>query len=196
VDLCVNVIGTDIGNRLDDNAGVKTDQPYPNRLDDWMKRTGANGADLGRRIDKTKQHISMLRKGQRELTVDWAAKIAPLLGVEWHELMILPSEPPPMTDVKLAARFAAAIVALYGDDLAKAAKDTGISTRELQAISSGTKSLSYANMIRFCDATGCPADWLLLGRVTAALPQWAMIRLLTLFPDLVEDQAPVDAVSV
>ena len=163
---------------------------YPNRLDEWMTKFDTNGAELGRKINKTKQHISMLRKGEREMTVHWAAEIAPHLGLEWHELLYLPSQPPPPPiDQTIADRLAAAIVALYGDDKLSAAEAMGIEPSALEEITAGHAPLTRDVLLRFCDASKCPADWVLRGLVTSAFPQWAMVRLLTAQPDLVADQA-------
>lgn len=186
---------TDAGPRLGDNGRSMTDQPYPNRLDEWMSRRNANGAALGRLIGTSKQHISMLRNGERELTLKWAATLAPELGVAWHELLILPTHPPAEADPAVVARFAAAVLALYGDDHVKAAADVSLQVADLQAIIEGKRVLTYALMLRFCEASGCPTDWLLRGRLTAMFPEWAMVRLLTLTPDLVADQSAAQPVS-
>lgn len=190
MDLCVNIFRTAPGLQNGDNGRTMANQIYPNRLDEWMSKLGTNGAELGRKIDKTKQHISMLRKGEREMTVHWAAEIAPHLGLAWHDLLFLPSDPPlPPVDAGIAARLSAAVAALYGDDVQSAAEAMGIGLEAFLDIAAGRAPLPQSAMLKFCDTSKCPADWILRGQVTAAFPHWAMVRLLTAQPDLVADQA-------
>ncbi len=53
----------------------------------------------------TKQQIFKLRRGERNLTVQWAQRLAPHLGVEWYELV--EGENPPAPDPSLVELLAA-----------------------------------------------------------------------------------------
>ena len=71
-------------------AGVITDAPYPNRLAQCMKVAGVTDPSLASLAGTTKQQIFKLRRGERKLTVQWAQRLAPHLGVRWHELVEAP----------------------------------------------------------------------------------------------------------
>lgn len=64
-----------------------TEGPYPNELARFMRVQGLTDPDLARLLEITKQQIFNLRHGHRKLTVEWARKLAPHLGVSWQELI-------------------------------------------------------------------------------------------------------------
>jgi plasmid maintenance system antidote protein VapI len=177
------------GNQISKNHVTMSKPPYPNRLDEQMNRVGMKNATLARLIETTEQQIGRLRKGTREMTVSWATRLAPAVGVPWHTLLEVPSEHPVSSDPQVVLRFAAAIEALYGEDKESAAEALNVDVPLLLSLADGTRPISQQMMVRFCDVSGCPADWLLRGIVSAIFPEEAMIRLLTLFPDLVSDRA-------
>lgn len=58
-----------------------------------MARAGVTDPKLADAAGTTKQQIHKLRHGERKLTVQWAKRLAPLLGCTWQELIEGPSEP-------------------------------------------------------------------------------------------------------
>jgi transcriptional regulator with XRE-family HTH domain len=77
-----------------------TEGPYPNHLARFMRAKGLTDPDLARPLEITKQQIFNLRKGHRKLTVEWARRLAPHLGVSWQELIT--GAPAPPDDPNLA----------------------------------------------------------------------------------------------
>lgn len=64
-----------------------TDGPYQNYLAEFMRESGLNDPKLADRLEISKQQVFNLRRGHRKLTVEWAKRIAPHLGVSWQELI-------------------------------------------------------------------------------------------------------------
>lgn len=61
--------------------------PYPNRLEERMRAVGLNDPQLARRVGTTRQQIFKLRRGERQLTVAWAKRLAGPLGIDWTALI-------------------------------------------------------------------------------------------------------------
>ena len=61
--------------------------PYPNRLAEVMRARGLTDPELARELGISKQQIFNLRRGHRKLTVEWAKRLAPPLGMSWQELI-------------------------------------------------------------------------------------------------------------
>ena len=58
-----------------------------------MARAGFTDPKLADAASTTKQQIHKLRHGERKLTVQWAKRLAPILGSTWQELIEGPLEP-------------------------------------------------------------------------------------------------------
>lgn len=67
--------------------GQMTKQAYSNSLGACMKIAGLTDPQLAERVGTTKQTIFKLRHGERKLTVQWAKKLAPHLGMNWERLV-------------------------------------------------------------------------------------------------------------
>lgn len=61
--------------------------PYPNHLADLMREKGLTDPALAKKLAISKQQIFNLRHGHRKLTVEWARRLAPHLGVSWQRLI-------------------------------------------------------------------------------------------------------------
>lgn len=66
--------------------------PHPTRLAECMKAAGLNDPQLAKATGTTKQQIFKLRRGERKMTVEWARRLAPRLGVSWQDV-IEPDDP-------------------------------------------------------------------------------------------------------
>jgi plasmid maintenance system antidote protein VapI len=64
--------------------------PYPNFLGHFMRAAGVNDPQLAAMLGVSKQQIFNLRHGHRQLTVIWAKRIAPRLGIAWERLLAGP----------------------------------------------------------------------------------------------------------
>lgn len=64
----------------------------------FRERAGINKAELARRVGTTRQQMGRLEADERELTVDWAEKIAPHLGCSAQDLLF-----PEMARIDLAS---------------------------------------------------------------------------------------------
>lgn len=69
-----------------------------------MARVAFTDPELADAAGTTKQQIHKLRHGERKLTVQWAKRLAPILGFTWQELIEGPSE---AADPRRAALLAA-----------------------------------------------------------------------------------------
>ena len=58
-----------------------------------MARVGMTDPQLAALAETTKQQIHKLRHGQRQLTVQWAKRLAPHLDSTWQELIDGPLDP-------------------------------------------------------------------------------------------------------
>jgi transcriptional regulator with XRE-family HTH domain len=61
--------------------------PYPNRLAVCMKAARMTDPGLANLAGTTKQQIFKLRRGERNLTVQWAQRLAPHLKISWQQLI-------------------------------------------------------------------------------------------------------------
>jgi plasmid maintenance system antidote protein VapI len=61
--------------------------PYPNHLAELMREKGLTDPQLAKKLEISKQQIFNLRHGHRKLTVEWARRLAPHLGVSWERLI-------------------------------------------------------------------------------------------------------------
>jgi len=78
--------------------------PYPNRLAVCMKIAKMTDPGLAKLANTTKQQIFKLRRGERNLTVQWAKRLAPHLGgISWQELVDESSTPADQTRTDLLA---------------------------------------------------------------------------------------------
>ncbi len=85
-----------------------TDGPYPNHLSAFMHASGLTDPGLANALGISKQQIFNLRRGHRKLTVEWAKRLAPHLGISWQELITgSPPEPSDQTQADLLAAYAA-----------------------------------------------------------------------------------------
>lgn len=71
-----------------------TEGPYLNHLAEFMRASRLTDPGLARLLGVSKQQIFNLRKGHRKLTVEWAQRLAPHLGVSWQVLITGPPAPP------------------------------------------------------------------------------------------------------
>lgn len=61
--------------------------PYPNYLAELMRSNGLTDRALADKLGVSKQQIFNLRRWHRKLTVEWAKRLAPHLGVSWERLI-------------------------------------------------------------------------------------------------------------
>ncbi len=70
-----------------------TDGPYPNHLAEFMRANRLTDPALAGKLGISKQQIFNLRHGDRKLTVQWAIRLAPALGISWERLITGPLAP-------------------------------------------------------------------------------------------------------
>ena len=58
-----------------------------NRVREWRRRKGLSVAELARLTSTTASQISKIERGQRRLTVEWLARLAPALGCRRQDLL-------------------------------------------------------------------------------------------------------------
>lgn len=61
--------------------------PFSNKLSFFMEKAGVNDPQLAGAVGASKQQIFNLRHGARKLTVEWAKRLAPHLGISWETLV-------------------------------------------------------------------------------------------------------------
>lgn len=66
-----------------------------NPLRSYRRRAGLTLDRLARAVGTTAAQISKLEKGERRLTVDWIARLAPPLGIDMADLLSGPTPPSP-----------------------------------------------------------------------------------------------------
>lgn len=70
-----------------------------------MALAGITDPKLAAAAGTTKQQIFKLRRGERKLTVQWAKRLAPFLGVAWQELIDGPALPTDRSRAELLQAF-------------------------------------------------------------------------------------------
>lgn len=81
------------------------DNEFPNGLKAAMDAAGKGPTEVSEAIGTNRQNVTRWSKGQRKLTVDWARKIAPVLGTTPEQLlldtapMVIRPEGPEATEV-------------------------------------------------------------------------------------------------
>jgi len=86
----------------------------------------------------------------------------------------------------IARRLRAARIAF--DEVAlRVAEELGVSASTWNKYETGKRFPSETVMIRFCELTGCPADWIYLGRITAEMPAQMAAQIGMAEPDLIRE---------
>jgi plasmid maintenance system antidote protein VapI len=84
-----------------------TEGPYPNHLAYFMAAKGLTDPALATKLEISKQQIFNLRHGHRKLTVEWAKRLAPHLGVSWERLITGTAAPADQARADLLTAFEA-----------------------------------------------------------------------------------------
>lgn len=58
-----------------------------NRIREFRKKAGLSQAELGEKVGLHQTHVGNLENGRRELTFEWARRIAKALGVRFVDLL-------------------------------------------------------------------------------------------------------------
>lgn len=69
---------------------------YPNGLRVAMEKAGKGPSELADRLNTNKQNITRWSNGDRKLTVEWAKKLAPLLGTTADVLLLVSKNDAPL----------------------------------------------------------------------------------------------------
>lgn len=85
---------------------------------------------------------------------------------------------------QIAARLKAARMA-YDENGAAVARAIGIERPRLQKYEDGSTYPDEMFVVKFAQLTGCPTDWIYLGRITAEMPATMAARIAVLAPELV-----------
>jgi transcriptional regulator with XRE-family HTH domain len=103
------------------------------------------------------------------------------------KLATMAGKQPKSSELKelMAARFKAARMA-YSDDAVSVATKLGITKQTISKYESGTTFLDELVIVKFARLTGCPPDWIFLGRITAEMPATMAARIAVLAPELVQ----------
>ncbi len=102
---------------------------------------------------------------------------------------------PKSTDLKqrIAERLRAARTA-YDENSSFVARELGVTPQVLNAAEKGRNYPDALMLIRFCLLTGCPTDWIFLGRMESRMPVTMAARVGALFPQLLRGAEAVEAV--
>jgi hypothetical protein len=76
---------------------------YITHLDRLMAELGIENHDLAEKANTSRQAIWKLRNGYTRMLPNWAKRLAPHLGISWHELVEGSSEPADQTRSALNA---------------------------------------------------------------------------------------------
>lgn len=116
-------------------------------------------------------------------------QIASVLGTTSAELVraskLLPDTPDERRTLR-AARFAAVVWALFGDNRARAASKLKMPLARLQALATGVDPITDEFLSWFEKATGCPTEWIVEGSVERMPPKMA-VRVALADPSLLPD---------
>lgn len=90
-----------------------------------------------------------------------------------------------------AARFA------YEENAAAMARELGVTPQVLNSYEKGRNYPDETFLARFCDLTGCPADWIFRGKMETSMPPVMAARIGAYFPELlgVEEAEKAEATS-
>lgn len=89
----------------------------------------------------------------------------------------------------LARRLRAARMA-YKENAAELARDLGVTPQTLNAYEKGRNFPDELFLVRFCDLTGCPMDWLLRGKMRAEMSAEMAVRIGYFDPGLLAGVPP------
>lgn len=94
-------------------------------------------------------------------------------------------KPPKSSELReaIAARFKAAFNA-YGSSQAEMARQLEIDPRQLNGYLRGKNFPDESVIVKFCDLTGCPTDWIYRGLIEAKMPLPTAIHIAMESPDL------------
>ena len=103
---------------------------------------------------------------------------------------------PKNSDLKkrLAERLHAARVA-YNENQSEVARALNVTSQVLSAAETGRNYPDALMLIRFCLISGCPMDWIFLGRMQSSMPPEMAARIGSLFPALLPDREAVERVA-
>ncbi len=100
-------------------------------------------------------------------------------------------KPPKSSDLqKLMARRLKAARAAYDPVAARVAEELGITPQTLNKYESDGPNGRFPDemfLVKFARLTGCPTDWILLGRITAEMPAAMAARIGASAPELVAE---------
>jgi transcriptional regulator with XRE-family HTH domain len=104
------------------------------------------------------------------------------------KLATMAGKQPKSSDLKslMAARFRAARMA-YSEDAVSVAEKLGITKQVMSKYENGTTFLDELVIVKFAQLTGCPPDWIFLGRITSEMPATMAVRIGVLAPELVSE---------
>lgn len=163
------------------------------RLDEIMTLRRMSNLFLVRAAGVHPSDVSRYRSGARDITVEFARKVAGALAVHWSDLME-PHGTPLRTDdkspaQKLARRIEATRVAAWGDNIGAACAALRIGPRELAAIEAGRLEPPLEFLFQLAAWPGVTGAWLLDGDMSRLDPRLAA-RIGNRFPDLLPDDPP------
>jgi len=95
-DVSVNTLLADFRQHFGDTAPMKKQGAWPNDLQLFIDRSPLNQSQLAKAVGCSRQQISDLAAGARELTKAWAVRLAPHLNVTPAQLLGL--APPGLSD--------------------------------------------------------------------------------------------------
>ena len=91
----------------------------------------------------------------------------------------------------MARRLRAARMA-YKENAAEMARDLGVTPQVLNAYEKGRNFPDEHFMLRFCNMTGCPMDWILRGKMRAEMTIEMAVRIGYFAPDLLRGLSEED----
>lgn len=150
-----------------------------------------------RRLTQTVGDLPVATKALNDVGIDHAgmvAKFATNSSLDWLSLRLsrvasmatMANRPHKSSELRdlMAARLKAARMA-YSENAAAFAEQVGVSKQTLYKYEVGKSFPDEFFIVKFSQLTGCPPDWLFLGRITADMPATMAARIAVLAPELV-----------
>ena len=75
----------------------------------------------------------------------------------------------------------------YDPNAARVARELGLSPQTWNKYETGARFPDELVVVRFCELTSCPTDWLYMGRITQEMPAAMAARIAVSAPDLIQE---------
>mgnify|MGYP001442394756 CR=1 FL=1 len=148
------------------------------------ERAGLAASTLTRFLNKPVKHTLSARTLAKLSAASGVPVPAVVVGAHVGRGAPLPSPggTGPVSADPMVRRLRAARIA-YGD-IDVAASAIGVSPETLREYESGERPIPNDFLLRFSEVTGCPLDWIFLGKITAAMSAEMAVRIALADPEM------------